>query len=174
MTAAKATATQEPNRRQRVAAKAARNNDSSGGSTGIGSGASSCSSDEPMKINVGTMGSVPDLPPGLANDHNGDTLQELDHLRHNLSMALQYGDMKGAVMNMDPYFDPMMMGMGGYDFAMMHGFANGSFGETSVDGTSIMDDESMYTGNVCVNGGFGMELGHGNWGYGDSHVLLGS
>jgi len=162
--AAKATATQEPNLRQRVAAKAARNNDSSGGSTGVGSGASSCS-DEPMKINVGTMGSLPDLPPGLVNDHNGDTLQELDHLRHNLSMALQYGDMKGAVMNMDPYYDPMMMGMGGYDFAMMHGFANGSFGEASVHGTPITDDES---------GGFGMDPGHGSWSYAVNHLPLGS
>jgi hypothetical protein len=172
MTVANATAAREPSRRQRAAAKVAKNNDSSGGSTGIGSGESSCS-DEPMKVNcynVGTMGAAPVLPPGLENDHNGETLQELDHLRHNLSMALQYGDMKGAVMNMNPYVDPMVMGMGGYDFAMMYGFAHGSFGEASVDGTPIMDDESMYTG-VCLNDGFGT---NGGWGYGDNHALLGS
>jgi hypothetical protein len=170
-TVANATATREPSRRQRVAAKVAKNNDSSGGSTGIGSGESSCS-DEPMKVaTFGTMGDAPILPPGLENDHNGETLQELDHLRHNLSMALQYGDMKGAVMNMDPYFDPAMMGMGVYDFAMTYGFAHESFGEASVDGTPIMCGESMYTGDVCFNGGF---VSNGSWGYGDNHALLGS
>jgi hypothetical protein len=164
MTVANATVTQEPSRRQRVAAaRVAKNNDSSGGSTGIGSGESSCS-DEPMKV-------VPVVPPGLENDYNGETFQELGHLRHNLSMALQYGDMRGAVMNMNPYLDPMMMGVAGYDFAMMYGFAHGSFGEASVDGAPIMDDESMYTGDLCRNGGFGT---NGSWGYGDNHALLGS
>mmetsp|Transcript_63881 Transcript_63881/g.181354 ORF Transcript_63881/g.181354 Transcript_63881/m.181354 type:complete len:309 (-) Transcript_63881:156-1082(-) len=171
MTAANATAIQETGRRQRGAAKAARNNDSSSGSTCIGSGASSCS-DEPMKISVGAMGAGRVFPPGLENDHSGEALQELDH-RHNLSMALQYGDQKGAVVN--PYFDPMMMmGMGGYEFAMMHGFARGGFGEASADGTPILDDSSMYARDVCFDGGLGMDLPIGSWGYGGSHLFLGS